>query len=53
MTRRLLAAAALVAAFGPFAATPANAATCSPVLDYVARNLPAPAHDAYTKVCGV
>jgi hypothetical protein len=52
MTRRLLAVAALVAAFGPLATAPAEAAYCGPVLDYVGGHLPGPARSVYWKLCG-
>lgn len=53
MTRHVLALTALTAALLGSLMTPAQAAYCGPVLDQVARNLPAPAQAAYAKVCGV
>jgi hypothetical protein len=52
MTRRLAALALVAAAFG-VAAPAAHAASCGPVLDAIARRLPAPVWQVYVKVCGV
>jgi hypothetical protein len=53
MTRRLLAVAALTAAFGPLAAAPAEASPyCNPVVTETLTGVPDVVMRAYWAVCG-